>query len=540
MVAHDPQPPVPPARQHTARRRSPGVTPPGGDGRDGRGFGRVATGIAGLDEVLLGGLPENGVYLIKGGTGTGKTTLGLQFLLEGAERGETCLFVSLSQSTRMVERIAASHGWSLDAIHVHAITPHEILRQQRGKQDVFVTDEVELVDVADRIRGVVGEVRPDRLVFDSLSFIEMLATAPGRFEQELAALVELLGSLEVTSLFVLNEGGTGTTDMITDGAIELEHLEADFAGLRYRLRVQKIRGSAFRGGHHDFEIVRGGLVVYPRLTLTHRGRFAEEHANRPRQRFASDIASLDRMVGGGLTAGTSCLIRGPSGVGKSSLATRYAYAAAERGQRSFYFLFEEVRDTFVRRSAALQMDLRPHIEADRVQVVQMGGTSVLPGELATQIRAAVAWGSDVVVIDSLSGYYQSLPDERLLLSEIRDVIRYLSERGILSLITVAQRPDPVGLELVPLDALNISESVDVTMNLLYLEAGDVLTKGLSVIKRRDGDHEKGMRELLIDGDGLRVGSVLPRFGGMTHDGLVDPALLEPAVERRDPDGPSRR
>ena len=482
-------------------------------------FARMPTGIAGLDEVLLGGFPEHGVYLIKGGTGTGKTTLGLQFLLEGVRLGETVLFVSLSQSNRMLERIAASHGWSLDGVHVHAITPHEILRQQLDTQDVFVSDEVELVDIADRIRGVVESVRPARLVFDSLSFIEILATAPGRFERELASLVELLGDLEVTSLFVLNEGGAGTTDMITDGAIFLEHLEEDFAGLRYRLHIEKVRGSAFRGGHHDFEIVRGGLRVFPRLTLVTRGRYAERQADKERAVYASDVESLDRLLGGGLTAGTSCLIRGPSGVGKSSLATRYAFAAATRGQRCAYFLFEEVRDTFLRRSAALSMDLRPYVASEDMRVSQIGGTSVLPGELATEIRSSIEWGADIVVIDSLSGYYQSLPDERLLLSEIRDVIRYLSERGVLTLITLAQRPDPVGEEAVPLEALNITESVDVTINLQYLEAGDVLGKAISVIKRRDGDHEKGMRLLEIDARGLRVGDVLPRFGGMTHEGV---------------------
>lgn len=494
------------------------ATPPTTSGAYAAPFERMPTGIPGLDEVLLGGLPEFGVYLVKGGTGTGKTTLGLQFLLEGAARGEKVLFISLSQSTRMLERIAASHGWSLDGVHVHAITPHEILREHHTTQDVFVSDEVELVDIADRIRGVVERVRPVRLVFDSLSFIELLATAPGRFERELASLVELLGSLKVTSLFVLNQGGTGTTDMITDGAIDLEHLSEDFAGLRYRLRVEKVRGSAFRGGHHDFEIVRGGLQVYPRLTLTTRGRYAEEQGDRARTVFASDVPSLDALLGGGLTAGTSCLVRGPSGVGKSTLATRYAFAAATRGQRCVYFLFEEVRDTFLRRSAALAMDVRPYVHAGEMRVLQVGGTSVLPGELATEIRSAVAWGAEVVVIDSLSGYYQSLPDERLLLSEIRDVIRYLSERGVLSLVTLAQRSDPVGLEAMSVEALNITESVDVTVNLQYLESGDVLSKAISVIKRRDGDHEKGMRVLQIDGRGLSVGAVMPRFGGMTHDG----------------------
>jgi len=477
----------------------------------------VPTGVPGLDEILLGGLPEHGVYLVKGGTGTGKTTLGLQFLLEGVKHGVTCLFVSLSQSTRMLERIAASHGWSLDGVHVHAITPVEILRQQRARQDVLVTDEIELVDIADRIRGVVESVRPQRMVFDSLSFIEILATAPGRFEQELASLVELLGELEVTSLFVLNEGGTGTTDMITDGAIELDHLEEDFAGMRYRLRVEKVRGSAFRGGYHDFEIVRGGLHVYPRLTLANRGRYAEDQAGRERATYPSDIASLDRMVGGGLTAGTSCLVRGPSGVGKSSLATRYVHASAERGFRAAYFLFEEVRDTFLRRSAALQMDLGSYVADGTVRVVQLGGTSVLPGELAAEIRTSVEGGAEIVVIDSLSGYYQSLPDEHLLLSEIRDVIRYLSERGLLTIVTLAQRPDQSGGDDVLLDRLDISESVDVTLDLQYLEVDAELVKGISVVKRRDGDHEKGRRELIIGVEGLSVGRVLPRYGGVPDD-----------------------
>ncbi|MBW6456805.1 MAG: AAA family ATPase, partial [Trueperaceae bacterium] len=382
------------------------------------------------------------------------------------------------------------------------------------RQDVLVTDEIELVDIAERIRGVVESVRPQRMVFDSLSFIEILATAPGRFEQELASLVELLGGLEVTSLFVLNEGGTGTTDMITDGAIELDHLEEDFAGMRYRLRVEKVRGSAFRGGYHDFEIVRGGLHVYPRLTLANRGRYAEDQGDRERTTYPSGIVSLDQMAGGGLSAGTSCLIRGPSGVGKSSLATRYVYASAERGHRAAYFLFEEVRDTFLRRSAALRMDLAPHVEDGTVRVVQLGGTSVLPGELAAEIRASVEGGAEIVVIDSLSGYYQSLPDERLLLSEIRDVIRYLSERGLLTIVTLAQRPDQLGNDDLQLDRLDISESVDVTVDLQYVEAGAELAKCMSVIKRRDGEHEKGMRELIIGAQGLSLGQVLPRYGGM--------------------------
>jgi circadian clock protein KaiC len=476
-------------------------------GPAGGAFHRIPTGVDGLDTILYGGLPEVGVYLVKGGPGTGKTTLGLQFLRTGVERGESCLFISLSQSTRMLQRIAASHGWTLDGIDVHAITPREVLRRHDARQDIFVPDEVELVDIADRIRDVVAQVRPRRLVFDSLSFVEVLATTPGRFEHELAALVEMLGSLHVTALFVHTTDEAGTTEMIADGAITLEHLAEDFGGVRYRLRVEKVRASTFRGGNHDFEIVRGGLRVYPRLTLSSRGRFAEEQGDRPRATYASGIDALDEMAGGGLAAGTSCLIEGPSGAGKSSLATRYVHAAAEAGHRSTYVLFEEVRDTFLRRSAALGMDLNPHLASERVRVLQVGATSVLPGQLANYVRDAVDGGAAIVVVDSLSGYHQSLLDERLLLSQIRDTIRYLSERGVVSIVTSAAR----GCHGEPGVAgdLDIRESVDVAIDLRYVVAAGAQTKGLSVVKRRDGGHATTLRELIIDGNGVRLGALLP-------------------------------
>jgi circadian clock protein KaiC len=487
-------------------------------------FRRIPSGIEGLDAILFGGLPEHGVYLVAGGPGTGKTTLGLQYLLDGAARGESCLFISLSQSTRMLERIAASHGWTLDGVHLHAITPREVLHRHGVRQDVFQSDEVELVDIADRVRDVIVQVRPERLVFDSLSFIEVLSTTPGRFEYELASLVELLGSLEVTALFIHTSGDAGTTEMITDGAILLEHLAEDFGGVRYRVQVVKIRGSAFRGGHHDFEIVRGGLRVYPRLTLSTPGHFAEEQGVGPRATFPSGIDTLDRMAGGGLVAGTSCLIVGPSGVGKSSLAVRYVHTAAEAGHRAVYVLFEEVRDTFLRRSAALGMDLAPHLEAERVKVLQVGGASVLPGQLASHVREAVEGRAAIVVIDSLSGYHQALPDEHLLLSQIRDLIRYLSERGVVSIVTLAQR---IGRHMVGTSGgLDISESVDVAIDLRYLPSGGALSKGLSIVKRRDGAHERVTRELLIDGQGLRLGGTLAETDGATVSDAADPVRLD--------------
>ncbi len=492
----------------------------------GEPYERLATGVAGLDEVLLGGLPEYGMYLLTGGTGTGKTTLGLHFLLEGVAVGDTCLFISLSQSPEMLERIAQSHGWTLDGIHVHAISAHDVFSQKSGRQDVFVTDEVELVDIAERVRGTIAQVRPDRLVFDSLTFIEILATAPGRFEHELASLVEVLGELRVTSLFIVNRERAATVEMMADGAIELEHLEEHFAGLRYRLKVQKLRGSDFHGGHHDFQIVRGGLIVYPRLTLPNHVTRRQGRSEHDLTTFSSGQPALDALTGGGLRAGTSCLIRGPSGAGKTSLANRYVHAAAQRGQRSLYFLFEEIRETFLGRSEALAMDLRPYIEADLVRVPEVGGSTVLPGELATQIRDGVAWGADIVVLDSLSGYRQSLPDDELLLAVMRNMIRYLSERGILTLVALTHSPDPLEAQGMGGDVLDIRESVDVMINLQYVVRDERLAKAIAVVKRRDGAHETCMRELDIGPASLLVGEPMPWFGDWDRAAPVGPDAAE--------------
>jgi circadian clock protein KaiC len=493
-------------------------------------FGRVPTGIGGLDEILHGGWPEHGVYLLKGGPGSGKTTLGLQYLLDGARRGETCLFVSLSQSTRMLRRIAASHGMSLEGIHVHAITPREILRQLRDKQDVFVTDEVELIDVGERIRDLIEDLRPSRLVFDSLNFIEMLATLPGRFEQELAALVELLGDEQTTGLFILSSDGPATADMVVDGTIQLEHLAQDFAGMRYRLTVQKVRGSDFQGGEHDFEIVRGGLVVYPRLALA---ELPARNRHDDARRFASGLHELDGMMGGPLPVRSSCLLVGPSGSGKTSLATRYAFQAAEDGRTVAYFLFEERRATMLDRSAELHIDLRPHIASERVRVLEVGGSSVLPGELATMIREHVDGGAEMIVIDSLSGYYQSLPDKRLLLAQTRDVIRYLGDRGVMLILALSQISE-FGHAL----ELDVSESVDVLVNLDFVASQGSLRKGVAVLKRRDGAHDTSMRELVIGGErGIEIGRQFGRFEGQMTGPPTIATAPDPghARERRDDD-----
>jgi circadian clock protein KaiC len=309
--------------------------------------------------------------------------------------------------------------------------------------------------------------------------------------------------------------------MIVDGTVELSHLAREFAGMRYRLTVQKVRASDFQGGDHDFEIVRGGLVVYPRLALAEL-----PSTRRPRKEpgptFGSGVERLDRMLGGGMLPGSSCLVVGPSGSGKTSLATRFAFEAAEHGATVVFFLFEELRETMLQRSATLGMDLRPHIEAGRVEVRELGGTSTLPGELASMVRDRVNDGVDMVVVDSLSGYYQSLPDEHLLLAQIRDIVRYLSENGVVSILTLAQGSFPQVEHVIPLD---VSESVDVMLSLQFIEAIGQLRKSVVVVKRRDGLHERGMRELLISERGIEIGGSLGRHEGrMTGQPMIS---LEP-------------
>jgi circadian clock protein KaiC len=487
---------------------------------------RVSTGVPGLDDLLHGGLPANGVYLVRGGAGTGKTTLGVQFLLDGVAKGEVCLFVSLSQSTRILTRMAASHGWSLEGIRVHAITPREVLEQLRQKQDVFVSDEVELVDIADRVRALVEEIRPDRLVFDSLSFVEMLATVPGRFEQELAALVDLFGHLDVTALLTINDGESNA-EMVTDGVLELEHMATKYGTRNSRITVTKIRGSDFVGGEQDYQIERGGLKVYPRLTLTRERRQVSE-GERPDD-LSSGSAELDDMVGGGLGAGTSCLVRGPSGSGKTTVAAQYAYTAAARGTRVLFYLFEELASTFLDRSAALGMDLRPFVDADVVRIIQIERPAILPGEFAVALREGLDWGARVVVVDSLSGYYQAMPSPELLMTQIRDVVRYMNRWGVISILTVAHPMSSDAGSVFPLD---VSETVDVKIVLRFYEVDGELRKGLAVVKRRDGSHRAEIRTMTIGAGGVALAAERTRRASILDRGPQTPGADDESEDPR--------
>ena len=449
-----------------------------------------------------------GVYLVEGGSGTGKTTLGMQFLLDGVAKGETVLFVSLAQPLGTIERIVTSHGWSMDQIVVRGFTPKELMKGHRDRQDVFLPEEVELLDFTERVESLIGDLQPDRIVFDSLTMLQILATAPGRYRQELVALVEFLRDLSSTSILTLATDGqfeASDAEAASDGIIRLEEAGREYGGQRFRVKVAKLRASDFTGGWQDFDIEQGGLLVYPRLVQTER---RETVAGRE---FESGVPELDHLVGGGLAAGTSCLIIGPSGTGKTSLATKYIHAAAERGQPSVIFLFEEVRDTFLNRAAALGMDLRPHVESGLVVAKQIDGFDVSPGMFSMMVRNVLDEGAAIIVIDSLTGYLQSMPGEGSLLSHVRDLIRYMSHAEALSILTVSQS-GMVGEDVE--SPVDVSESADAALLLRYFETRGSLRKALSVIKKRYGHHHTDIREMTLSPRGLEVGAPTRAFSGI--------------------------
>lgn len=469
---------------------------------------RVTTGVPGLDEVLHGGFPELCTFLVKGGVGTGKTTLGLQFLLEGARRGEKGLFISLAQGGATLHRIARAHGWSLDGVEVHGITPHELTQGGSERQDVLVPDEVELLDLTDRVRRIIRDTDPDRLVFDSLGFVQIVSSNPVNYRRELVDLIEYLTRSDITSILTINANGVfeaSAADIAVDGILSLHSRPSEFTGQRLRLRVEKLRTSDFIGGWHDFKIVTGGVRVFPRLVPSGRAEIVA------RERFSSGIGELDELVGGGLAAGTSTMIVGPSGSGKTSLAAQYVHAAAQRGSRSAIFLFEEVRETFLRRVASLGMDMSRYLEDGTLSLAQVEGSQVSPGEFAIMVRDAVDDGAEIVVIDSLTGYFQSMPGEEGLLAQFRELLRHLDRREVMTMFAVSQR-GLVGEKLqIP---QHVIESADTVFLLRYFEAHGQIRKALSVVKKRYGVHDVDIRELVISEDGVQVGPSTSAFVGI--------------------------
>ena len=485
---------------------------------------RLGTGSAGLDTVLNGGFPANRLYLVEGDPGTGKTTLALQFLLEGARLGEPVLYVTLSETREELMEVARSHGWSLAGVTLHELVPPEESLKAEAQYTIFHPSEVELGETTRLVIEEVERIEPRRVVFDSLSEMRLLARDPLRYRRQILALKQFFAGRRSTVLLLDDRTSTNAdlqVQSIAHGVLMLEQLELDYGAERRRLRVSKLRGSRFRGGFHDFAIRTGGIEVFPRLVAS--GRRSEEFKFEPVQ---SGVTELDALLGGGLDRGTSTLVLGPAGCGKSSLATHFAAAAAERGERAAAFIFDEGVNTYLSRAAGLGTDLRAQVEAGHLTVQQVDPAELSPGEFVHAVCQAVERdGARLVVIDSLNGYLQAMPDERFLTSQMHELLTYLNQQGVVTLIVMAQHGF-MGSMSSPVD---VSYLADTVVLLRYFEAAGAIRRAISVVKKRTGHHEDTIREMRLSASrGVEVGEPLTGFRGVLT-GV--PVLTEDVVKK---------
>src|SRR5688572_7233701 len=472
---------------------------------------RLHTGVEGLDEVLAEGLPSNCFYLIQGDPGSGKTTLALQFLLEGVRRGEKALYITLSETKEELLKVARSHGWSLEGIGLFELSAIEALVRPDAHTTVFHPSEIELTKVTDQLLNEIRNTRPTRIVFDSLSEFRLWAGTALRYRRQLLNLKQELAKYHSTVLLLddkmdsKNNAGDPHVLSLTHGVIEMEQLSPDYGRSRRRLRVLKLRGVRYREGYHDYNIEKGGLRVFPRIVA------AEHRMEFQREPVASGHKDLDDLLGGGLDRGTTTLVMGQAGTGKSTLALQYAAQMAARGERSILFAFDEVRDLVLARAAALGIQIAPHLETGLITVQQVDPAELSPGEFAVRIRRGVEEGCKLIIIDSLNGYMNAMPGEQYLANQLHELSAYLNQQGVVTIFILALHGLGSHVE-APVD---LSYLADTVLNLRFFEAAGAVRQALSVIKKRSGRHEKTIRELQLEsGSGLHIGQPLTQFQGI--------------------------
>ena len=469
---------------------------------------KISTGNSGLDDILGGGIDPERMYLFEGQPGSGKTTLALEFLLEGVRRGEPTLYVTLSETERELRLVAKRHGWSLEGITIFELIPAEASLDPTQELTVLQPAEMELSETTQMIFDQVEALAPIRIVLDSLSELRLLAQSPLRYRRQILALKHFFSGRRST-VVLLDDLSSQQNDLqlhsIVHGVVLLEQLAIDYGAQRRRLRVVKMRGIDFKGGFHDFTIRHGGLRVYPRLVA------AEHHKDFDTEVVLSGNPELDLMLGGGLERGTNMLLIGAAGVGKSSLALLYVIAAASRNARSAIFAFDEGRGTMSARARTLGLPLQEGLDNGLIEVNQIDPAEMAPGEFADSVRRSVEVGNvQVVVIDSLNGYLNSMPDERFLILQMHELLTYLSQRGVSTILVLAQH----GL-VGPMDTpLDISYLADGVLMLRYFEFDGAVRRALSVVKKRSGNHEHTIREFKLSSQGITVGPPLKGFSGI--------------------------
>lgn len=487
--------------------------------------GCAKTGIPGFDNVLCGGLTENRLYLIEGVPGSGKTTLALQFLLEGARQGEPVLYVTLSETEDELKDVAESHGWTLDGIIIRELVPSEDNLRPDDQYTMFHPSEVELSETTRTILTDVDEIKPTRIVFDSLSELRLLAGNPLRYRRQILALKQFFNGRKCTVLLLDDMTSTShdlQVQSIAHGVIRLEQMYPEYGSERRRLIVLKYRGVRYRGGYHDFEIKRGGLEVYPRLIANeYRPEFSMD-------KMQSGVKKMDDLLGGGIERGTSTLLVGAAGTGKSSLAAQFVANAAADGKKSAMFIFDESINTLLTRCEGLGIPLKKQVDEGLVSLQQVDPAELSPGEFIHTIRQSVEKDkAAIVVIDSLNGYLNAMPEERFLIIQLHELLTYLGNAGVATILVGAHQ-GLIGSQMItPVDASYLADTV---ILMRYFEAKGEVRQAISVVKKRGSAHERTIREFGMNEQGIQVGDPLKDFRGVLTGVPIYEGTTEPLRE----------
>ena len=470
---------------------------------------RLSTGIKGLDTILGGGFPENRLYLIQGEPGTGKTTMAFQFLMEGLRLGEKCLYISFSESREELESVANSHGWNISNLNMLELGSIEEQLKPESQNTVFYPSEVEMNQTTNVLYAEIDRLKPTRVVFDSISEMGMLAETSLRYRRQMLALKQFF-SKHFCTVLLLDDLTTGPKDLqvqsIVHGVMSMKKLHPEFGNERRRMNIVKLRGISYLGGYHDYVIKYGGIEIFPRM-ISSEFEGKENHT-----KFSSGISELDKLLGGGLDAGTSTLFLGPAGTGKSSLSLQYAYAAAERGEKAIVFTFEESLGTILMRSKSIGMDIKKHLDSGMMKISKIDPAQLSPGEFADRIKMAVLEDNfKVVSIDSLNGYLHAMPQEQFLILQLHELLAFLANQGVATLMVLAQQGMMGHMMNTPIDLTYLADTVVITR---YFEASGSVRKAVSVIKHRSGVHETTIREFSFSNKGLEVGKPLTQFKGV--------------------------